>query len=296
MSETTRAARTGLATPWQRTLRTFLSGLAVMVLCQLAGTFEAVAANPLPEQLVFIKGALPEKGRVVIRSGLAWMVEDAPLFLAAARPLREALITHGLAVVTASPSLEAPFPRGMESVRNAPVPKHQGAPRRIMSVAEAIARMNAMQLAREGRLPQAKFRGSAAGTGVPAITQQELIRFAISQEEGMPELRGQVSIPGRLPEEIGTSDPKIADYAVVARFAMLWPGSGIPDDQQTLNSNSGLAVGWHLLELACYDLAPARENKAPERVWTSTVQRVAFGAYLRGTLPRMTRDAVLGPE
>lgn len=262
--------------------------------CLQGGVSPALAANPPVEQLVAVTGALPGGGRVVIRSGLAWLVEDDPLFSAVARSLAEALIGRGLAVVETEPSAEAPLPQGSEAIRNALVPKHKGKPRRVMSVAEAIARMKAMQLAREGRLPQAAFGGAKKGSGtrLPSLSHQELIRFALSQEEGEPELGGHVSVPGRLPAEILASDPAIADYAVTVRFAMLWPGSGIPDEPQTMNSNSGLAVGWHLLELVCYDLAPARQGKPPARLWSAVVQRVAFGMYLRGTLPRMARDAV----
>ncbi|MCC8193097.1 MAG: hypothetical protein LIP28_00405 [Deltaproteobacteria bacterium] len=267
--------------------------MAVAV-CWPIGPRAAQAAEPPAGQLVAVKGALPLSGRVVIRSGLAWMDEDDPLFTAVARSLGAALIRRGLAVVTAEPSREAPLPKGTEAVRNAPVPKHMGAPRRIMSVAEAVSRMKAMQLAREGRLPQATFQGADPGNGArgPNLTHQELIRFALSQEEGEPELRGQVTVPGRLPDEVRASDPARADYALTVRFAMLWPGPGIPDEQRTRNSNSGLAVGWHLLELSCYDLAPAREGKEPRLVWDAVVQRVTFGMYLRGTLPAMARDAV----
>ncbi|CAK7054472.1 MAG: hypothetical protein DELT_01152 [Desulfovibrio sp.] len=255
----------------------------------------AFAASVTPvEQLVSAKGELPRSGRVVIRSGLAWMSEDDPLFTSVARVLGEAFIRRGLVVVAAAPSDDAPFPAGTETVRNAAIPKHQGAPARPMSIAEAVARMRAMQLAREGRLPQAKFKGakSVPSSGQPHLTRQEMIRFALSQEEGEPELRGHVTIPGRVPEEVRASDHAVADYAVVVRFAMLWPGSGIPDEPPQINTRSGLAVGWHLLELACYDLTPARNGKGLKRVWNATVQRVAFGAYLRGTLPRMAIEAV----
>lgn len=273
--------------------RMFFTVLVVLA-CLQGGVSPSPAADPPVEQLVAVTGELPSGGRVVIRSGLAWLVEDDPLFSAVARSLVEALIGRGMVVVETEPSLEAPLPKGAEAIRNAPVPKHKGKPRRIMSVAEAVARMKAMQLAREGRLPQAAFGGAEKGNGMrlPSLSHQEQIRFALSQEEGEPELGGHVSVPGRLPDEVLASDPAIADYVLTVRFAMLWPGSGIPDEPQTMNSNSGLAVGWHLLELVCYDLAPARKGKPPARLWAAVVQRVAFGMYLRGTLPRMARDAV----
>lgn len=263
---------------------------------------EVALASVPAEQLVVTKGKLPETGRVVIRSELGWLREDAPLFASVARGVREELSERGLTVVSASPSESAPPPEGIESVRGVRVPEHKGGPRRIMSVAEAISRMKAMQLAREGRLPQATFEGGAAGVRkssgssvLPLLTPQEMIRFALSQEEGRPELRGHVTIPGRLPEELRSGDANVADYAVTVRFSMLWPASSVPDSSTVPNTGHGLAVGWHLLEMACYDLVPVREGRAPRRIWNATVQRVAFGTYLGGTLPRMARDAVDAP-
>lgn len=268
---------------------------AVLLLCCLCVPGARAAGNA--EQLLVTKGTLPPSGRIVIRSGFNWLLEDDSLFVPVAREVGEELEERGLTVVETAPSLPAEPPRGIDAVRNKAVPENKGAPRRIMSVAEAISRMKAMQLAREGRLPKANFKGGSAKVrqprnGLPPMTQQEMIRFAISQEDGLPELRGQVTIPGRLPEEVRTADPAVADYALTVRFAVLWPASGIPDSPGTPNSSSGLAVGWHLVEMECYALAPVREGKKPERVWSATVQRVAFGAYIRGTAPRMACDAV----
>lgn len=267
------------------------------------GVFPAGAAAP--EQLVAVKGELPRNGRIVIRSGLAWMSEDDPLFSLVAKSLAQELEERGLAVAAAEPSVPAVLPREAERMKIEPVPKSKGVRRRIMSVAEAVSRMKAMQLAREGRLPQSRF--ATGDTGAPgsarnvppasdpgtSLSRQEMARFALSQEDGDPELRGQITVPGRVPAEVRSHDPAVADYALVVRFAMLWPASGIPDSTGPSEAHSGLAVGWHLLEMDCYDLAPARNGKAAlPRIQNAAVQRVAFGPYLRGTLPRMASDAV----
>lgn len=269
--------------------------LWVAACCFVCGLGEAGAALGPVEQIVAEKGVLPQTGRVVIRSGLSWMAEDDPLFTLVARYLSEALIQRGLVLVAVSPSDDAPYPAGTERVRGVPIPKHNGGgPRRLMSITEASARMKAMQLVREGRLPQTKFGGTKSGTTskIPRPTKAEMIRFALSQEAGEPELRGYVTIPGRVPDEAHLSDPAVADYVLAVRFAMLWPASTSPDNPPNVYNHSGLAAGWHLLELGCYDLAPARQGKEPKRVWEATVQRVALGSYLRGTLPKMARDAV----
>ncbi len=281
-------------------LRPLLYLAAVVLACCWFSV--AAAAGPGDEELLVVTGKLPDAGRVVIRSGLSWMAEDAPLFATVGRALAGELEKRGLTFVAVPPSVLAPFPEGTDSVRGAPVPRSQGVRRRIMSIAEAIFRMKAMQLAREGKLPQARFgtlsqRATRSETPssarLPSLTPRERIRFALSQEEGEPELSGHVTVPGRVPDEIATADPAVADYAVTVRFAMLWPGSGIPDEPPVAESRSGLAVGWHLLEMACYDLAPARAGRAPERVWSATAQRVAYGSYLKGILPRMVRDSVM---
>ena len=247
------------------------------------------------EQLVANTGMLPEKGRIAIRSGLAWLVEDTSIFAAAERALAEALLEQGLTVVDVLPSRLATFPANMDKIRNTPVPKRPGRSPRVMSLAEAGTRMKAMQLAREGKLPRTRFgRDKGTGTGVllSALTNAEMARFALSQEREKPELRGCITIPGRIPEEVRSSDLQNVDYIMLMRFAMLWPGAGIPDEPTTQNSDSGLAVGWHLLELVCYDLSPVRTGGELRQIWKAYVQRVAFGAYLRGTLPAMARAAV----
>lgn len=278
--------------------KTGLAGTAAFaaLLCCLWTPCASAARDAV--QLLATTGALPASGRIVIRSGLGWLLEDDPLFASVARALSDGLQERGLTVVSVESSRPAPQPPGIAAVRHAPVPENKGAPHRIMSVAEAVSRMSAMQLAREGRLPQSSFKGGAAGvarretSALPALTQPEMIRFALSQENGLPELRGMVTIPGRLPEEIHGSDPETADYALIVRFAMLWPASGVPDTSGSPVPGAGLAMGWYLVQMECYALEPARNGKAPERTWSATVQRVAFSAYIGARAPGMARDAV----
>ncbi len=288
---------------------------------------DASASSPAPAggqsfgalpQFVARNGALPAKGRVLIRSGLAWMNEDSPLFAYLERALAKDLADRGLAVVKVDPSRLEPLPPGTADVRNAPVPELPGGGRggrgaRVMSVSEAAARMQAMHLFREGKLPQARFgnhadvlgdlaEGSAKGAAktpqaarkraVPAgneffvgLTGPETIRFALSQEAGHPALRGQVDVPGRLPRELQETDPEKADYALVVKFAMLWPGA-------RQRAQSAIVAGWHLLLLSCYDLAPAGEGKEPRRIWNAAAQRVVSDPNLSFTLPDMAKAAL----
>ncbi len=300
-------------------------GLFAAVLFFLVLRGALCAAAPLPEdpQLLRVTGTLPAQGRVVIRSGLAWMDEDSPRFALLARELGQGLAARGLSVADAPLSVLEPLPKGSTELRDAPVPEigRRGRRQRPMSMQEAVARMQAMQLAREGKLPQTRFAAATdvlAGVPVagnrtaapiapapapkrqnvqpngsvaqPVLAGAELARFALSQEQGVPELRGQVSIPARVPLELRITDPAIADYALVARFAMLWPAASQsgPVRRQPL-----IAAGWHLLELACYDLAPARVGKEPRRIWIATVQRVAQSSEMSVSVPQMGREAVL---
>jgi hypothetical protein len=258
------------------------------------------------QQIVARNGTLPKYGRLIIRSGLAWMDETSQLFVLLTRELTQVLTAQGFDVIATSPSRLEKLPSGTEEMRNVKVPAAPGGGgrrgQRVMSVPEAITRMNAMHLAREGRLPrlshanaastarptQAVRSGEEAGVlvmGVP-LTKPELIRFALTQEAGHPALRGHADIPGRLPHELWETDPDKADYALVVKFAMLWPSAQQKD-------KSAIVAGWHLLSLDCYDLAPARSGKDPRRVWNATVQRVVSDPNLPQTLPDMARAALL---
>ncbi|MDL2209660.1 hypothetical protein LJC26_02510 [Desulfovibrio sp. OttesenSCG-928-O18] len=286
---------------------------AVPALLFLLLFFQSAAIAAPVQQLVVRKGKLPETGRIVLRSGLAWTPESDELFETLSRSLDRELAEDGLVLVATEPSRLEPLPAGIESVRNVPVPRAKGGRQRRMSLVEAASRMQAMQLAREGKLPQTRFGSGAAivngakpkagGTGsgaqagrtkqsaFPPLSRQEMIRFALSQESGLPELRGQYSIPGRVPAEIRETDPAQADYALVVRYCQLLPAGSVPSGREQGSMAQGLATGWHLLELACYDLAPARNGKAPREIWSATVQRVVHSAPLRATLPGMARAA-----
>ena len=215
-----------------------------------------------------------------------------------AEALGSALTGRGLKVVSVSSSVPEPLPKGTAAIKDAPIPKAKGGRQRVMSIAEAISRMRAMQLAREGRLPQARLGtgggSTSAGSGftleAAALSAPERTRFALSQLEGLPELRGQATIPDRVPDEIWEKDPAVADYAFVVRFVMLWPAAGRLEGVRPADTVSYLAIGWHLLQMECYDLG--RQKGKLASVWSATVQNVAFSSNLRWTLPRMARAAV----
>ena len=287
-----------------------ITALCLFALHLTASIAAAVPAKPgtpleLP-QLVHREGTLPQSGRMVIRSGLAWLNEESPLFSPLLQEAEKSAAARGLSLVPAAPSRMADLPPGTDAVRNAVVPEAggKGKRQRVMSVPEATARMQAMHLARTGKLPQTRFGSNAGILGLPQapggestakqtvpntqslrLTQPELIRFALSQEEGLPALSGHVDIPGRLPQELREKDPNLADYAMTAKFAMLWPAARQKADR-------AIVAGWHMLTLDCYDLAPARQGKEPRKVWSSTVQRVVRNPDLTATLPDMMRAAL----
>jgi len=260
-----------------------------------AGALPAQNQDP---QIVSHHGALPRQGRLIIRSGLAWMDETSPLFAFLAHNLSQALTEKGFSIIATSPSRRENLPLGTEEVRNAHMPALPGGGRgrqRIMSMPEAIVRMHAMQLSREGRLPRLPAVKAPAALhpvqaapdekGLP-LTKPELIRFALTQETGQPALHGQADIPGRLPHELWETDADKAEYALVVKFAMLWPAA----EQK---ARSAIVAGWHLLLLDCYDLSTAKSGKNPRLVWNATVQRVVFSPNLSLTLQDMARAALL---
>ena len=280
-------------------------GVAVCTLA-LSTPASAIPAQNQNPQIVSHSGTLPKHGRLIIRSGLAWMDETAPLFVFLIRALSQNLTAKGFNITATSPSKLEKLPLGTEEVRNAKVPELSGGGgrrgQRVLSVPEAVARMNAMHLSREGRLPRlspakvtsplpaahaARNEQETKGrlVGVP-LTNPELIRFALTQEAGHPALRGHSDIPGRLPHELWETDSDKADYVLVVKFAMLWPAA----QQKTKNA---IVAGWHLLFLDCYDLTPASSGTVPRRVWHATVQRVVSDPNMYLTLPDMARAALL---
>lgn len=214
--------------------------LTLLSLLALLAAFPATACAAPDDALIRTSGTLPRHGRVVIRSGLAWMDENAALFHSLSLTLRRELSARGMTVIdrpasALEPMPQTPFPdKGdaasadpLLSVKNKDVTGDQGANK-------------AAELGKDGKLPQLKLRGYGTPdkdkdlpASVRAVTSPDVTRalFARSQRQGLPVTRS-FTIPGRLPKEL-TQDAAVADFAVIARFASVraWaaaPGGGTP--------------------------------------------------------------------
>ena len=369
--------------------------LTALIIC-LPLAAQAAASKKQPAQAVARKGSLPESGRVTLRSGLAWMDEKTMAFMAVEKELGPLLTKQGLSLVSVAPTALAPMPK-------TPLPQDAdalAAPGMVQTgsqqkAEDAEAQRKAAELAREGKLPQLKLRGystpkrdaelpqSVRSIAAPDVTTA---LFALSQQKGLPVLRNGSGIPGRLPAELQNADPKVADYAIVVRFAAIQPmgmsgmlqrlpafaeqhgvlvaavggvgalGVGPPAaPSSTGRTNYGTPrgyvrgyegsspsdiwnrdsdfftrdyklknsppspvatppggfsdspggaqrsaprstyrgtvsrAGWYVLEMDCYDLAPAREGKAPQRVWQAAVEQAEIPQGLIAALPQMVQ-------
>lgn len=172
-------------------------------------------------------GELPKQGRVVLRSGMAWLDETAPVFQKLSAAFAKELTGRGLTVVAVRPSALEPMPK-------TPMPNKQAAgdaakpktPNPGSGPAEGEAAQKASELGKTGKLPKLKLRGYATpdkdadlSESVRAIAAPDVTRalYARSQQTGKPIVQ-TFSIPGRLPKEI-EADANIADYAIIIRFA-----------------------------------------------------------------------------
>lgn len=201
-------------------------------------TISATAYAAPGEALIRTSGALPRHGRVVVRSGLAWMDENASLFHALSVTLRRELNARGMTVIDRPASVLEPMPK-------TPFPDGKGAPSAdpLLSVKtkgadEDHSASKAAELGKEGRLPQLKLRGYNAPdsdkdlpASVRAVTSPDVARalFARSQRQGLPVTRS-FAIPGRMPKELA-QDAAVADFAVIARFASVRAWAAAPDDR-----------------------------------------------------------------
>jgi hypothetical protein len=180
------------------------------------------------------QGELPSSGRVIIRSGLAWMDERAPLFVQLEQAMIPLLEQRGLTVAPAPASALQPMPQTLmdPAIAQAPI----GSPGRPDPNAgdQDAAKAKAAELAQSGALPKARMerydapvRDADLPASVRAVVPMDpsVALFAISQRQGVPLMRRGGAIPGRLPKEMSATDPALADYVMVARFAVVRPMS-----------------------------------------------------------------------
>lgn len=187
--------------PFARPARPALSRLFFLVCLLALGACAAQPAEP-PLQLAQ-SGRLPEKGTVCLRSGLEWMDETSPLFRQLEAALVPLLREQGLTVVAVAPS--APVHRAARP-KSRTGGKGANQPLRLerYDIPEKDADLPASVLAVRPPDPRT-------------------VLFARSQQQGTPVMPQWGRIPGRVPAELGTHDPAVAEYALVCRFAAIKP-------------------------------------------------------------------------
>lgn len=212
--------------------------LAMAALAVSLSPLMAFAAQSSANTVVWRSGPLPETGRVVIRSGMAWLDETAPIFQRLAAVLKKELTAKGLIIVERPPSkLEAmpktPLPPSGGRIKTADTPTLS---ERNKAQSGSAAAQKANELGKAGKLPQLKLEGYSAPkkdadlpATVLAVAPPDVARalFARSQQQGLPEVRS-FNIPGRIPEEVN-DDATVADYTLVVRFAAVRGWSAAPE-------------------------------------------------------------------
>jgi hypothetical protein len=131
-------------------------------------------------------------------------------------------------------------------------PLSSGRARAVEAAGDGLIRARAAELARSGRLPQTTLRGygtladdAELPAGVMDIAPPDVDRylFALSQQRERPLLRGG-AIPRRVPGELADTDPAIADYALLVRFARFRPPArGVIPGGPGAPSGGGVAAG-----------------------------------------------------
>ncbi len=203
-----------------RNARPLLPG--IVLLAFLLAPAAALAAKN--ETQVQQTGELPRTGRVVIRSGMAWLDETSVVYQRVSAALAKELTARGLTVVSVKASALEPMPK-------TPLPNRQPARDRKPRTpkggpAEEEAAQKASELGKTGKLPKLALRGYSMPESdadlpdsVRSITSPDVTRalYARSQQQGKPQV-GSFAIPGRLPRELA-DDAAIAGYAIIIRFA-----------------------------------------------------------------------------
>ena len=187
------------------------------------------------DMLVDMSGKLPRQGRVVLRSGMAWLDETTPTFYRLSSALAKELQDRGLTVVSVKASELDPMPK-------TPLPNKQSArkgPRKVAAQSgptEEAAASKASELGKSGQLPKLALRTYATpdsdadlSESVRSITAPDVTRalYARSQQQGRPIVHA-FAIPGRMPKEL-PHDATIADYAIIIRFAAVQTWAAAPN-------------------------------------------------------------------
>lgn len=221
------------------------------------------ACAPLRGVESAVRGETPDGGRVVLRSGLAWLDESAPVFQPLLAELRRLCEENGWTVVDAAPSRTAPVPDDPlppgasspaalpdDSIYSRPGAGRYRADGRPEAEEDVRTRERAAELAKAGRLPETKLRGYEAPAddgqlppSVMAVSPPDFstFLFAQSQLRGRPSFRGTGSIPFRVPDEMRSLDPAAAEYALLFRFAVVSPPARVGAPIRTGGGGAALA-------------------------------------------------------
>ncbi len=262
---------------FSRISRTALLALAAAGLF-FVPALTACAAKDVPTH-VERGGGLPASGRVVVRSGLAWMNEQSPLFVSLKSSLIPLLQRRGLTVVEAPPStlLPMPGPRDPGPAAEAQV----GAPARPSAAAGEQAAADAAARTSPGKplrlpaytVPSSDAKLPASVLSVVPVDPMEIL-FARSQADGMPLLRRGGRIPGRVPAEMTGVDPGLADYTLVVRVTMVRPQSArLGGGSVALGSGGSAGVGG----VSTLGYGAAAPSAPPRPVYGGTPQDYARG-------------------
>ena len=224
----------------------------------LAGFLIALAACAAKQAqtpaTVSQQGQLPASGTVVLRSGLEWTDERSPLFQDLRSALTPLLAAKGLREVQGQLSHPAPPPRhfspdaglraslpGTSAKQPGGRPGPASAPKQetasgattgpaFLSAEEERNRTRIEELSAQGKLRPlrlARYNVPEQDADLPASVMAvkpldaRAILFAASQKRDFPLLPQAGPIPGHLPREMSTTDPALADYALIIRFAAL---------------------------------------------------------------------------
>lgn len=215
----------------------------------LAGLVSCAAKRTQPPATVVQQGQLPPSGALILRSGLEWTDERSPAFQTLRSGLVPLLAARGFTLIQGPPSRLAPLPRHFPQEERAAAASRSGAAPKGDPPAIAVrpmpdpekasgsplagdeqTRARVAELSAQGKLRPLRLssysipeKDADLPGSVMAVTpvDSRAVLFALSQKRDFPLLWRAGAIPGRLPKEMGASDPALAEYALVIRFAAL---------------------------------------------------------------------------
>lgn len=268
--------------------------VVIFSLCLAFGSILASTVSPGPAFAattadVCRAGTLPRQGKIIIRSGLAWMNETAPAFQTMARGVEKELASLGLTVVPyAKPSKLDKMPETPLQPSGAR-PAQPDLPKPISPKSSGVsgdaAQEKADSLGKGGKLPKLKLRSYDAPKrdadlpqSVKNVRPPDVSKalYAKSQELGRPVVQN-FAIPGRVPAEL-ESDAEYADYALVVRFASVRSWGALPGGSSSEQYASFMSLPGYLVAAAPlgYGQPASPSSSAPPNTYGTS------GGFIRG--------------